>query len=146
MEQGGEWPTHPYIPGKTTRHAEDAFEHLTATAAPGMSIEELSKSDAFLFGLKYLNTGFYWEAHELFEPVWMALPYPSRERALAQGLIQIANGLLKLKMDRPNAARRLDAIARNHIAHAGSGVVMGITHQGVLRMLDSLKRKCDDAL
>lgn len=146
MGQGEDWPAHAYIPGKTPRHDEDAFEHLTATATLGMSVDELSKSAAFLGGLRYLNGGFYWEAHELFEPVWMALPDPSRERALVQGLIQIANGFLKLEMDRPKAAGRLGGIARAHITDAGTGVVMGVEIEETLAMLEVLKAKVCNAL
>jgi len=146
MGQGGHWPSHAYIPGKTPRHAEDAFDHLRATATAAHDAGQLSKSDAFLVGLSYLRNGYYWEAHELFEPVWMALPDPSRERALVQGLIQIANGFLKLKMDRPKAASRLEAIARSHVANAGTGQVMGVAHQDVSEMLASLKALADDAL
>lgn len=146
MGHGTHWPTHAYIPGKTTRHAEDAFDHLRATAAPEFSVEQLSKSDAFLVGLDYLHAGFYWEAHELLEPVWMVLPDPSRERSFVQGLIQIANGFLKLKMDRPKAADRLEGIARAHIVCAGTGVVMGIEQQEVLEMLGSLKALINDAI
>lgn len=139
MGQGVPWPPHAYIPGKTPRHAEDAFDPLRATASAGLDVEQLSTCDAFLVGLAYLRGGFYWEAHELFEPVWMVLPDPSRERAFVQGLIQIANGFLKLKMDRPKAADRLEGIARRHIANAGSGAVMGVERQEVLAMLGSLK-------
>ena len=146
MGQGTSWPSHAYIPGKTARHAEDAFDHLRATAAPDLDASQLSQSAAFLVGLDYLRAGYYWEAHELFEPVWMVLPNPSRERAFVQGLIQIANGFLKLKMDRPKAADRLERIARTLINSAGTGAVMGIKQQDVLEMLDSLKGRIADAI
>lgn len=139
------WPTHAYVPGKTARHPEDAFDALRNSVAPGLDAADLSTCRAFLVGLDYLEAGFFWEAHELFEPVWMALPDPSRERAFVQGLIQIANGFLKLKMDRPNAARRLEGIARNHIADAGTGAVMGVERQKVDAMLESLKALSVDA-
>lgn len=46
----------------------------------------------------------------------MVLPTPSAERDHVQGLIQIANGFLKLKMDRPKAAARLEGIAKQLLA------------------------------
>jgi predicted metal-dependent hydrolase len=39
--------------------------------------------------------------------VWMGCPPNSREKRLLKALIQIANALLKAKMGRRNAARRL---------------------------------------
>lgn len=146
MRRGIHWPTHAYIPGKSPRHDEAAFDQLRETATAAQNADELSKSDAFLVGLAYLRGGFYWEAHELFEPVWMALPNPSRERVFVQGLIQIANGYLKLKMDRPNAAGRLEVIARAHIADAGTGAIMGVKEQDVLEMLGSLSALVRDAI
>jgi hypothetical protein len=93
------WTKHAYVPGKTERHPEGAFDAVRATATVDLSRVQLAKSQAFRLGLRYLETGYYWEAHELLEPVWMAQSDPSIERKFVQGLIQIANGSLKMEMD-----------------------------------------------
>ena len=46
---------------------------------------------AFRFGIDLFNAGFFWEAHEVWEPVWMALPPNSRERIALKALTQAAN-------------------------------------------------------
>lgn len=135
------WPTHAYIPGKTPRHTEGAFDAVRKTAHEGLSSDQLAKSDAFRLGLHYLDAGFYWEAHEVFEPVWMVLPEQSREREFVQGLIQIANGYLKLKMQRPKAVVRLVIIARKLIPYEVGGTVMGVDLAEVHALIDSLDRK-----
>lgn len=107
------------MPGQNARHPDDAFDALTATARPGMTPEALAQSDAWKAGWQYLETGFFWEAHELFEPVWMALPPNSRERTFVQGAIQIANAALKARMGRPRAVLRLCDMAARHLEDAG---------------------------
>ncbi len=133
-------PTHAYIPGQTPRHPDGAFDVLRDTVRVGADVSELARSDAMSFGLRYLETGFYWEAHEVLEPVWMACPPNSAERSMVQALIQLANARLKRAMARPNAARRIAAIARSHLIEAGrtAPVVLGVEVSRVTSWIDSL--------
>ena len=89
-------PTHAYIPGVNERHPENAFDGIKSSVNAGDDIEQLEQCAAFRAGLQYLEAGFYWETHEVLEPVWMALPERSVEKRFIQGLIQLANGCLKL--------------------------------------------------
>lgn len=140
-------PTHAYVPGRTPRHPEDAFDILRATARAGDTPEMLARSAAFRAGLHYLDTGFYWEAHEVLEPVWMALPRCSAERAFVQALIQLANGRLKLVMERPKAALRLALIARDHLGESlARARVMDQPVAAVARAIDELEKKAESAL
>jgi uncharacterized protein len=137
---GGEWPAGPeggkaplppfaHVPGRNARHPEGTFDALRATARAGMDEGALAESAAFRFGLHYLHAGFFWEAHEVLEPVWMACPPNSPARHLAQALIQLANARLKDRMGRPRAADRLRAIARAHLAEARlgrAGAILGL--------------------
>jgi hypothetical protein len=87
------------------------------------------ENEAYRAGLRLYAHGYYWEAHEVWEPVWMHARPKSQEREMTQGLIQLANAALKLKMAQPAAARRLAAIAERHFREAGLGeatVVMGV--------------------
>ena len=100
-------PPHAYVPGQTPRHAEDAFDAIKATVSPGMSAGQIAQTEAWRAGLTYLDDGFYWEAHEVLEAVWMICPPNSVERIFVQCLIQLANAALKRDMGRAGAARRL---------------------------------------
>lgn len=106
-------PSHAYVPGVNGRHEEGAFDFIRVTAKEGMAVDELEQSLAFTCGIDYIGNGFYWEAHEVLEAVWMVIPNATPEKHLVQGLIQYANACLKMKMSRPKAARRLCAIARD---------------------------------
>ncbi len=133
------WPDHFYIPGQTERHKEGAFDALSATVDASMSIDELARSEAFKHGLLYLEHGYYWEAHEVLEPVWMVLNSKSEERRFVQALIQIANAHLKNLMDREKAVRRLCRIARELLDESDSPVVMGVHRSIYYSMLDDLE-------
>lgn len=131
-------PSHAYVPGRTERHAEDAFDAIRDTAAACMDADALAGSAAFLHGLAYLEQGFFWEAHEVLEPVWMALPEGSGARACVQGLIQLANAHLKARMEKPNAVRRLCAMARAHLEEARSLEGDSVLGVDLARMLDAV--------
>lgn len=134
-------PGHAYVPGRTARHPDGHFDHIRATARPGLSPIGLAESDAFRHGLFYIGAGFFWEAHEVLEPVWMVLPEGSAERRFVQALIQTANGLLKLDMDRPKAALRLCAIARDLLPEDRDAAVMGCDVGQAHAVIDSLEMR-----
>ena len=135
-------PGHAYVPGKNARHAEGAFDWIRNSVVTGMSEAELANTQAFRTGLIYLEQGFYWEAHEVLEPVWIACPEDSAARQMVQGLIQLANAHLKVRMMRPRAVVRLCDIALGHFAAArqlGGKRVMGIEISGMQRQVETLR-------
>ena len=138
-------PTHAHVPGQNARHPEGAFDHIRASAQPGMTPADLAESDAFRHGLFYIDSGFYWEAHEVLEPVWMALP-EGQDRRFLQALIQTANAFLKREMMRPGAVRRLCGIARDLLPASREARVMGIGAGRIHAMLDSLEGDLGSAL
>lgn len=146
MGAANPWPTHAYVPGKTARHAEDAFDEVRQTARAGLTPKQLAECPAFRLGLRYLGAGYYWEAHELFEPVWMVLPDPSPERQFVRALIQIANGFLKLEMDRPKAAARLEGISRGLLSGIDQGTVMGVDTREIYSLTDVMRDQVGLAL
>ena len=121
-------PPHAYVPGRTARHDAALFRDEIAEIAPAMTAEALAASRAWRGGWACFNAGFFWEAHELFEPVWMALPPDAPERQLVQGAIQLANAGLKRSMGRPEAVRRLVHLAQAHpkAARAGGARLMEV--------------------
>ena len=132
-------PEWVYVPGQSPRHPPGAFDHLRASVSRGQSAESMGQSAAFLAGMTFLEAGFYWEAHEVLEPVWLALPPNSCERAFVQGLIQFANALLKRDMGRKAASERLLLIARDHLLNARAhedAILLGVSVDGVIAKID----------
>jgi uncharacterized protein len=104
-------PPYAYIPGRSPRHDKNLFAALSLSEDQS----DLTGSLAWRAGLHYIEHGFFWEAHEALEPVWMACPPNSTERHMVQALIQFANASLKVAMQRPNAVLRLCDIAAEHL-------------------------------
>ena len=136
------WPAHAYVPGRSERHPDDAFDELKATVRPGAAADELAACEAFRTGLRWLDAGYGWEAHELLEPIWMALPDDGAERRFVQALIQLANGRLKLAMERPKAARRLADLARGLLPADAPARILGVAVRDVRLGIDALEASC----
>ena len=108
----------PYVPGKTDRPSQELFEGAVADLDEVGGTDGLWRSLSFVSGLQAGMDGYFWEAHEFWEPVWMRLPVGAGDRLALQALIQLANAGLKVEMDRPKASERLLALAEGLMAEA----------------------------
>jgi hypothetical protein len=131
-------PTAPHLPGRNPRPPETFFAPLKAGIVPGMTPSDLAQSAAFAAGFTLFEAGYFWEAHEVWEAVWLRLPPASRERHLMQGLIQLANVGLKRRMGRVASASRILTRADSALAEAHRGKMatpMGVSaaHGATLR-------------
>lgn len=107
------------------------FERLrpaTADMTDEIVPHQVATHLAFRYGADLYNAGFYWEAHEVWEPVWMALPPNSRERIACQALIQAANACLKLRF---GGAKAFGRLAGEVARHAGEVTVSGPGAAGI---------------
>ena len=109
-------PAYAHVPGRTPRHAAGAFDGLCATVPADPSVADAFGCDAWRAGVQFWQRGYFWEAHEVWEAVWMALEAGSDARQLVRGMIQLANAELKVQMERPHAVLRLCAIAEAELA------------------------------
>ena len=62
---------------------------------------------AFEYGLLLHDNGYFWEAHEVWEAIWIAAPKNGRDRITLKALIQIANAGLKAFQNKTVARNRL---------------------------------------
>lgn len=137
-------PPHAYVPGRNARHDEAVFDAFHVSVREGMDTETLRQTLAWRAGWHFVRAGYFWEAHEVLEPVWMVLPPNSVERRFVQGVIQAANAALKLKMDRPKAALRLCGIANDCLEQdSAEDCVMGLPVAEVREFLEAVRRKAE---
>jgi hypothetical protein len=86
-----------------------------------------ARHPALRYGLALNDRGYFWEAREILEAVWAAAPQGGRERILLRACILIANGNLRLRMEKPGSAGRLfgealtELRALGHRKATGSG-------------------------
>lgn len=109
-------PPHAYVPGQNARHPEGWFDEIKASVLPQTQSADLHYTAAWKAGLVYFESGYFWECHEVLEPIWMQTPDGSAERDMVQAVIQLANARLKLRMSLPRAARRLCDMVTTHLA------------------------------
>lgn len=139
--------TIPLTPEEGNSHAENG-QQLSANTT-GVSTENfpVPVSDdnwtlniTWCYGIRLINEGFYWEAHEALEPVWMSTSANTREQYLTQGVIQLANCALKKTMQKPAAARKLGILTRECLQRAFPGspvnALMGLYYDELLQAID----------
>lgn len=99
-------PSYAYLPGRfphPVRHPLGHSYELKSTAAPGTTLVE---PNAFTWGVDLFNHGYYWEAHEAWEPLWRAADRNSDDRKGIKGLILLAAAGVKLREHKNIAAGR----------------------------------------
>lgn len=104
-------PVWPHRLGENERPKEDLRSPVSSSLDLQLSSMNWASHDAYLYGFFLYRWGYYWEAHEIWEPVWMQCPPNSIERLLLQAIIQIANAALKESQHKTKAATRLQSIA-----------------------------------
>ena len=135
-------PPHAYVPGQNTRHPENLFDPIKSSVNADLGPESLHKTTAFQAGLVYLDTGFFWECHEVLEAVWMQAPDGTPEREMMQALIQLANAKLKVLMQRPRAAMRLCDMVTAHLDRCPKRqAILGVRPEWVLGQVLLLQRQ-----
>ena len=102
-------PQWAYVPGET---AEADIDYETLSQARALVPSRFrdfvpARHPALRYGLALNDHGFFWESQQILEAVWAAAPQGGRERILLRACIQIAGANLKLRMQKPPAARRL---------------------------------------
>src|SRR5262245_26224216 len=102
-------PTLAYVPGQTDRPAADG-PHATPDPVL-LGAERWAEDSEYLWGGDLYNTGFFWEAHEVWEALWRAADHGDPQHAYLQGLIQCTAACLKGVQRDPDAARRIAARA-----------------------------------
>lgn len=138
-------PGEAHVPGQTPRpESSPAFD--AAAAAPAYTVDRMwSENDTYLYGIALYAAQYFWEAHEVWEPVWMRAPGNSRERYMMQGLIQLANACLKVRMARHGAAVRLLSMASGHFGDAGLATprIMGLDAVSLARQTDLFRGRVE---
>jgi Domain of unknown function (DUF309) len=122
-------PQWAYVPGDAFE-ADADYETLAQVkllVPPAFRGYVPARHPALRYGLLLNDRGYFWEAREILEAVWAAAPQGGRERVLLRACILIANGNLRLRMDKPGSGGRMfgDALAElrtlGHRRAIGSG-------------------------
>ncbi len=86
----------------------------------------LEGAAAWHYGVDLFNAGYFWEAHEIWEPLWRVAADGSVERVAFKALIQIAASRVKLRAGNVRAARRLAERAAGALDALGAARFRGV--------------------
>lgn len=100
-------PSVVHVPGSGSKPDMVPLEHAKQLAPAVTRAQDWQDNVPYIYGHELLRAGYFWEAHEVWEAVWLSTPVNGTERLLLQALIQKANANLKSVMQRDNAAARL---------------------------------------
>ena len=136
---GRPFPPYRYLPyqsGATLPHPRNDpaghSYHAEEEYLPGFTPEDWRSCELYLYGIDLFNHGYWWEAHEALEDVWLAAG--QRETLcgrFVQGLIQLAAAQLKRFMVEPRGAESLTIAGVEKISEV-EGVYLGIEVAGLV--------------
>lgn len=113
-------PAYRYVPGQTPHPTRDpgghSYNRKTETLGP-FDPEDWKSCEAYLYGIDLFNHGFWWEAHEVLETVWIAADRRSEAGLFIKGLIQIAVAYLKALQGQETTARNIARKGLNKMGH-----------------------------
>jgi hypothetical protein len=117
-------PPYAYIPGGPWPHPTRSSEgHLfgqdRSTIDP-IEQDQWECSSDYKRGVDLFNAGYYWEAHEAWEPLWHAHNRRGPTAAVLQGLIKLAAAGVKVRQGQPHGVRAHAARAAILFARARS--------------------------
>ena len=100
-------PDYRYIPGQMPKdeHRSDIPKIKIKNLPPS----EWKKNEAYLYGWDLYHHRFFYEAHEVWEAVWMKVGRKTIQGKFLKGLIQLAAAELKREMGELEVAKKLDA-------------------------------------
>jgi len=91
----------------------------------GFSVSDWRECQLYLYGVDLFNLGYWWEAHEAWEALWLAAGQETELGNFVQGLILLAAAQLKRFMAEARGANILTANGVAKLQQA-KGVYLGI--------------------
>ena len=132
------FPAYRFVPGKAPHPTRSPDGHSFGRESAPIALDERSwrESDDYLYAIDLLNHGYYWEAHEALEAIWLGSGRDTPIGIFAQGLIQAAAALLKHSMGESGPATRLVAAATEKL-RASAPTTLGVDTRKLVAALES---------
>ncbi len=120
-----EFPSYSYVPGRYPHPISDPNGHSyklndiskerepSSLSLPTNLCSGWQELHEYLFGIDLFNHGFYWEAHETWEQLWIKFGRSGREADFLKALIKLAAAGVKARECRPVGVHRHACRARD---------------------------------
>ncbi len=122
------FPSYRFVPGKSPHPTRDPDGHSynkPLEQLDSFEIEQWQACEEYLYGIDLFNHGYWWEAHEALEAIWVTAGRQTQTGQFIQGLIQIAVAHLKNYQGFTDVAKRMAVEGLDKMKRV-KGVYMGI--------------------
>jgi len=122
------FPPYRYVPGKAPHPTRDPAGHSfnRPPVKPALfDSGQWQSCEEYLYGIDLFNHGYWWEAHEALEAVWVAAGRQTETGLFIQGLIQITVAHLKKFQGFNDVAKRMATEGLEKMKRI-NGVYLGI--------------------
>jgi hypothetical protein len=138
-------PDRKFIPGQGIHPDKDPQgSHIPEVNVENVEFtpERWQNAQRYLYAIDLFNHGFWWEAHEVLEGLWIQTGRTTPLARFIQGIIQISAALLKDPKSMPRGTSRLLA---NGLSKLGSqsGIYLGIHVETFCKEVENYFKKAD---
>jgi uncharacterized protein len=116
LAPGAELPPYAYVPGRRPHPTRDpqGHGHGQLEGPPPAPLDPIAwhQSRPYLRGIELFEHGYYWEAHEVWEGLWIVGGREGAVAELLRGLILLAAAGVKIRQGRGRGAATLGARAQ----------------------------------
>lgn len=139
-------PPYAYVPGQTPHPVSDPAGHAYGQSRPSVVIHDPAEIAGHVLhrhAIDLFNHGYYWEAHEAWEAMWVAVGRTGPVADLLKGLIKLAAAGVKLRAGQATGTVRHAQRARelfeltNH-SHQHEFQRLGLTYSELLDIAEEL--------
>lgn len=124
------FPAYRYIPGQQPHPSRDPAGHsygVENIELDHFDPREWKTCDEYFYAIDLLNHGYWWEAHESLEAIWLAAGQRKTQAGIfIQGLLQIGIGTLKKHQGHASAAGRLWQAGLEKISTVNEACYLGL--------------------
>ena len=102
-------PPYSYVPGRFPHPISDPRGHSFGAGPPTPDPRDPARwgdCRVYLHGIDLFNHGYYWEAHEAWEGLWLACGRSGPTATFLKGLIKLAAAGVKVREGKPNGVVR----------------------------------------
>ena len=101
-------PPYSYVPGRFSHPHSDPRGHshgVTRERPQAVDARDWQTARAYLRGVDLFNHGFYWEAHEAWEELWLACGRHGPAATFLKALIKLAAAGVKVREEKSEGVR-----------------------------------------
>jgi hypothetical protein len=110
-------PTVRYVPDQSPRAVRDEVRAFLDRVLGDQEASGVRAAQRrFRYGWRLFSAGFFWEAHEVWEPLWRRAAPGSGDEAVLHGLLVASAAALRAEVGKRDAASRLAKRALTYLA------------------------------